>query len=81
MKYFLQENFKEFIFFTPANWIHGNSIIVHAYEVNPVDYAIASIIVAGMRDEEIVQQKINAQVETGITFPLSAENLSAIMRT
>ena len=49
--------------------------------MNPVDYAIASIIVAGMRDGEIVQQKINAQVETGITFPLSAENLSAIMRT
>ena len=27
--------------------------MVHAHEVNPVDYAIASIIGAGLRDKEI----------------------------
>ena len=47
-----------------------------------VDYAIASIIGAGLRDEEItisfakmIHQKIKAQ-ETGTSFPLSAEKLS-----
>ena len=29
-KYFLQGNFKEFIYFTPACCIHGNPIVVHA---------------------------------------------------
>ena len=55
--------------------------------MNPVDYAIASIIGAELRDEEIaiyfakmIHRKIKAQ-ETGATFPLSAENLSAIMKT
>ena len=38
IKYFLQENS------TSAREIHGNSIVVHAHEVNLVDYAIASII-------------------------------------
>ena len=37
IKYFLQENS------TSAREIHGNSVVVHAHEVNPVDYAIASI--------------------------------------
>ena len=80
-------SFKESICFTPACWINGNSSVVHAHEVNPVDYAIASIIGAELRDEEIaiyfakmIHRKIKAQ-ETGTTFPLSAENLSAIMKT
>ena len=53
---------------------------------DPVDYIIASIIGAGVRDEEITisfakmnHRKIKAQ-ETGTTFPLSTENLSAVMR-
>ena len=77
--------FIETICFTPACWIHGNSIVVHT--VNPGDYAIASIIGAELCDEEIIisfakmiHQKIKAQ-ETGATFPLSAENLSAVMKT
>ena len=53
MTYFLQENFKEPTRFTPSVRIHGNSIAVHAYEVNPADYAIASITGAGLRDGEI----------------------------
>ena len=54
--------------------------MVHAHEVNPVDYAIASIIGAGLRDEAItisfakmIHQKIKYQ-ETRKIFPLSAEN-------
>ena len=53
MPYFLQENFKELICFTQACRIHGNPLVVHAHEVNPADYAIASIIGAGLRDKEI----------------------------
>ena len=86
MKYFLQENFKELICFTPACWIHGNPIVVHAHEVNTVNYAIASVIGAGLHDEEItisfgkmIHQKIKAR-ETGTTFPSSAEILSAVMK-
>ena len=81
IKYFLQENFKESICFWPTRGIHGNPIMVHAHEVNPIDYAIASIIGAGLRDEEItislakmIHRKIKVQ-ETGTSFPLSAENL------
>ena len=53
MKYFLQENFKELVCFTLACWINGNPIVVNAFEVNPVDYVIATIIGAGLRDEKI----------------------------
>ena len=81
MKYFLQEIFKESICFKPARGIHGNPIVVHAHEVNPVDYVISSIIGAGLPDEEItisfakiIHRKIKAQ-ETRASFPLSAEKL------
>ena len=54
--------------------------------MNSVDYVIASIIGAKLRDEEITisfakitHQKIKAQ-DTETTFPLSAENLSAVMK-
>ena len=63
-----------------------NPILVHAHEMNPVDYAIASISVAGLHEEEITIlqrwfiKQIKAQ-ETGTTFLLSAENLSAVMKT
>ena len=53
MKYFLQENFKELICSTPAYWIHGNPIVVHAHELNPTDYVIALFIGAWLRHEEI----------------------------
>ena len=52
MKYFIQENFKESICFTPVCWIHEDPIVIYAHEMNPVDYAIASAIEAGLRDEE-----------------------------
>ena len=80
MKYFLQENFKELVCFTLACWINGNPFVVNAFEVNPVDYVIATIIGAGLRDEKIaisfakmIHQKKKDQ-ETGITFSLPAEN-------
>ena len=54
--------------------------------MNPVDYAITSNIVAGLRDEEIIiyfakmiHREIKAQ-ETGTNFPFSAENLSTVMK-
>ena len=54
--------------------------------MNPVDYAITSTIGAGLRNEEttisfakMIHRKIKAQ-ETGTTFLLSAENLSAVMK-
>ena len=55
--------------------------------MNSVNYAIASIIGAGLRDEMItisfakmIHQRIKAQ-ETGTTLPFSTENLSAVMKT
>ena len=79
MKYFLEENVKELICFKPACWIQRNLIVVHTHDVNPVDYVIASIIGAGLRDDEIMislAEKIHLKIkETGTTFRLSAENL------
>ena len=46
-------NFWDNLQFIPAYGIHGNPIIVHSVEVNPVDYAMASIVGAGLRDQEI----------------------------
>ena len=55
--------------------------------MNPVDYAFRiKIIWAGLRDEEItislakmIHPKIKVR-EVGAAFPLSAENLSAVMK-
>ena len=54
--------------------------------MNPADYVITSIIGAGLHDEKIaisfakkIHQKIKDQA-TGTTFPLAAENLSAVMK-
>ena len=46
-------NFRDNLQFIPAHGIHGNPVIVHSVEVNPVDYAMASIVGAGLRDQEI----------------------------
>ena len=80
MKYFLQENVKEFICFKPAGGINGNPIVVRTHEMNPVDYGIASIIRAELLDEEItvsfiemIRHKMKAQ-QTGTSFPFSAES-------
>ena len=69
-----------------ACWIHGNPIVAHALEMNPVDYVITSVIGIGLPDKEItvffakvVRGKIKAQ-ETGTSFPLSAENSSAVVK-
>ena len=58
-------------------------VLAHPVQ-NPVDYAIATTIGAGMRDEEMtisfakmIHRKIKAQ-EPELTFPISAENLSAV---
>ena len=53
MKSFLLRNFQHNLQLTLAHGIHGNPIIVHSVKVNPVDYAMASIIRAGLRDKEI----------------------------
>ena len=85
MKYFLHKNFKESICITPVYWIHENPVAVYAHQVDPVYYAIASIIGAGLLEEEIAisfakmtHRKIKAQ-EIGTNFPFSAENLSAVI--
>ena len=52
MKSFLLTNFQYNLQFTPAYGIHRNPII-HSVSVNPVDYAMASITGAGLRDKEI----------------------------
>ena len=57
------------------------------HQVNPVDTTIAAIIAVGLRDKQItisfakmIHRKKKFQ-ETGTTFPLSAEYLSAVMKT
>ena len=70
----------------PVYWIDKNPIVVHAHEVNPIDYAIASVIVPGLRNETIMiffakMAHWKIAQETGTTFPLSAENLSVVMKT
>ena len=52
-KWNLLTKFRDNLQFIPAHGIHGNPIIVHSVEVNPVDYAMASIIGAVLRDQEI----------------------------
>ena len=62
-----------------------NPILVHAHEMNPVDYAIASISVAGLHEEEITisfaKMIHQTNKSSGTPFLLSAENLSAAMKT
>ena len=53
MKSFLLTNFQYDLQFTPAYGIQENPIIVHSVRVNPVDYAMASITGAGLRDKNI----------------------------
>ena len=81
MKSFLFTSFQYNLQFTPAYGIHGNPIIVHSVRVNPVDYAMASITRAGLRDKEItltfpkmINHKVKSQ-ELSKSFPLSAKNL------
>ena len=52
MKSFLLTNFQDNLQVTPTHAIHRKPIIAHSVQVNPVDYAIASIIGAGLRDKE-----------------------------
>ena len=54
MKSFLLINFRDNLQFKPAHEIHGNPKIVHSVEVNPVVYALTSIILAGLKDKEII---------------------------
>ena len=81
MKPFLLTNFRDNLQFTPAHGIHGNAIIVHSVEVNPVDYIMASITAVGSGDKEItlafakmINHKLKSQ-ELLQNFPLSAKNL------
>ena len=67
--------------YTEAHGIHGNPIIVHSAEVNPVDYAMTLTIGTGLRDKEItlafvnmINHKLKSQ-ELSKTFPFSAKNL------
>ena len=60
--------------FTSAREIRGNPIEAHIHELNPVDYAVAFIIEAGLRVVEvsispakIIHHIIKAQ-QTGINF-------------
>ena len=50
---FLLTNFQHNLQLTLAHGTHGNPIIVHSVKVNIVDYAMASITGAGLRDKEI----------------------------
>ena len=74
MKCYLQENLKESICFMPACLIHGNPIVALALEMNPVCLMKRSVFFA-----KVIHGKIKAQ-ETGTSFPLSAENLSAVVK-
>ena len=67
--------------FTPAHGIHENPIVVLSGEVYPVDYAMASITGARLRDKEItlafakmINHKLKSQ-KLSKYFPLSAKNL------
>ena len=53
IKSFLLTNFQPNLQLTLAHGIHGNPIIIHSVKVNPIDYAMASIIGAGLGDKEI----------------------------
>ena len=81
MKSFLLTNFRDNSQFTPAHGIHENPIIVHLLKINLVDYAMALIIGAGLRDKEIslvfskmISNKLMSK-ELSKNFPLSAKNL------
>ena len=77
----MSTNFRDNLQFKPAHGIHGNSMIVHLIEENPVDYAMTSVIGARLRDKEItlafakmINHKLKSQ-ELSKNFPLSAKNL------
>ena len=69
------------IFVNILHGIHGNPVTVKSVEVNPVDYAMASMIGAVLRDKvitltfsKIINHKLKSQ-ELSKNFPLSAKNL------
>ena len=68
MKSFFLQIFQDNLQFTPAHGVHGNLIIIHLVEVNPVDYAVTSIIGPGLRYREttiafakIINHKLKSQ--------------------
>ena len=52
LKDLISDKFPE-IRFTPGIGLHGTPLVLHACDVNPADYALASRVGAGLRDEEI----------------------------
>ena len=74
------QKFKE-VKVTPALGLHGSPLVIHASDINPADYALASRIGAGLRDADItisfarmINRKIKASKEK-MEFPVSVDPL------
>ena len=81
LKKLITETFPEEIRFTPTLGLHGSPLVLHAGDVNPTDYALASLVGTGLRDAEItvtfaqmINQKIKVR-ETKMEFPVSLDIL------
>ena len=81
LKKLIRETFPDKIRFTPALGLHGSPLILHAGDVSPTDYALASLLKAGLRDAEItvafariIHWKIKA-TETKMKFLVSLDTL------
>ena len=53
LKKLTAETFSEEIRLTPALGLHGSLLIIHASDVNPIDYTLAFLWGAGLRDAEV----------------------------
>ena len=84
-KKLITETFPEEIRFTSASGFQGSPLVLHASDVNPTDYALASLVGAGLRGAEItvafaIHRKIKAP-ETKIKFPISHDALIKNLNT
>ena len=77
----ITETFPEDIRFIPAIGLHGSPLILHISDVSSTDYALVSLVGAGLRDTEItvafvrmISRKIKA-IEAKMEFPVSPDTL------
>ena len=81
LKKLITETFPKEIRFNLALGLHGSPMIFHATDVSLTDYALASLVEAGVRDTETTvafARKINWKIkarETKMKFPASLQTL------
>ena len=75
LKKLITKTFPEEIRFIPTLGLYGSPLILHASDVNPTDYALASLVGTGLRDAEITVTFTRIINEAMMEFPISLDKL------